>query len=417
MGKDKEKDAIIQEQKRIIANTQEILGSLIGRMQHSASLGMSYGADNNDRDLYQILGYRRTILFENYYNSYKRDGIARRLVSLLPEAVWKSQPTVSEVQKKEANVESTFEREYRLLQKQLKINNKMFRLDKLTSLGHYGVLLLGFSDSEDFSLPVQVGVKLKCNYIQPYSQNSCTIVKFDENKNSPRYGLPELYDIKVAGVGVYNQQDDVSRSESIRVHYTRVLHVAKNILESDVYGDPELEDVYNYLQNIEKIAGGSAEMFWRGARPGYIAAAQKDVTIDAITAEKMQTQMDEFDHNLRRWLKLQGVDVQSLDTQVVSPADHIDAQLELICITKGIPKRMLLGSERGELSSSQDINTFNELIIKVMENHAEPNMLRPLIDKFIEYKILPTPIDGEYESLMRIILWRAVFCCMVTRFG
>ena len=32
-----------------------------------------------------------------------------------------------------------------------------------------------------------------------------------------------------------------------------------------------------------------------------------------------------------------------------------------------------------------------------MVHHAEPNILRPLIDKFIEYGILPAPAKGEYD--------------------
>ena len=387
----------VQDKKKtagIVSNVQELLGSLLGRMQAGSTLGMSYGPDNNDRDLYRVLGYRKILSFQNYYDYYKRDPIAKVLIKKLPEAVWKSEPQISEMSDSEEN--TALEKEYRDLEKRLKINNKCLRLDKMLGLGQYAVLLIGFNDSIDFSIPVIKTDKLDVNYIFPYSESSVSIVTFDTNKLSVRYGLPEYYDIKIGGL-ISSTQDAVSSSESIRVHHSRVIHVVKNKLESDVYGDPDLEEVYNNIQNIEKIGGGSAEMFWRGARPGFVAKAQKDAHINSLGAADMQNQFDEFDHNLRRWLTLQGVDVQELSPQVVSPKDHLDVQLELICIAKGIPKRILLGSERGELASSQDVNTWNELVYQTMTHHAEPNILRPLIDKFIEYGILPTPAKGEYD--------------------
>lgn len=380
----------------LIANTHEMLGSLLGRMQHSATLGMSYGADNNDRDLYKVLGYRKNVYFEHYYNYFKRDPIGRVLLKKLPEAVWKSNPKISEVD--DTIKDSKLVEEYSALEKRLKINSKMLRLDVLRGLGNYGVLLMGFSDSDVFEEPVTPSNNLQLQYIHPYSQNSCAIVKFDSNRMSERYGLPELYEIKIGGTGDYAIQDAKSNSQSIRVHWTRVIHAVKNPLETDVYGPPELEEVYNNVQNIEKIAGGSGEMFWRGARPGYVAKAQKDAIIENLDADDLQEQMNEYDHNLRRWLNLQGMDVEPLAIQVVSPKEHVDCQVELICMAKGYPKRIFMGSERGELASSQDLNTWNELVYQCMTNHAEPNMIRPFIDRLIEYGVLTAPSskDGEY---------------------
>jgi hypothetical protein len=63
----------------------------------------------------------------------------------------------------------------------------------------------------------------------------------------------------------------------------------------------------------------------------------------------------------------------------------------MISAVTGIPKRILTGSERGELSSSQDTVEWNNYVTSRRLLHAEPHIIKPFIDKCIEYGILPKP--------------------------
>jgi len=67
----------------------------------------------------------------------------------------------------------------------------------------------------------------------------------------------------------------------------------------------------------------------------------------------------------------------------------VDVQIQAISVETGIPKRILVGSERGELASSQDREAWLSLIKTRMEEYAEPEILRPFIDKCMETGILP----------------------------
>ena len=66
------------------------------------------------------------------------------------------------------------------------------------------------------------------------------------------------------------------------VHASRVLHVAEDCLDDDVYGIPRLKPVFDRLDDLLKVVGGSAEFFLRGAsrliglegRDDYHAAAR-----------------------------------------------------------------------------------------------------------------------------------------------
>jgi hypothetical protein len=63
----------------------------------------------------------------------------------------------------------------------------------------------------------------------------------------------------------------------------------------------------------------------------------------------------------------------------------------MISAVTGIPKRILTGSERGELSSAQDKLEWIAYVTSRREEHNEPMILRPFIDKCIEIGVLPKP--------------------------
>jgi hypothetical protein len=90
-------------------------------------------------------------------------------------------------------------------------------------------------------------------------------------------------------------------------------------------------------------------------------------------------------------LTLEGVEVQSLAPNVSSPKEHFETLLASISAATGIPVRILIGSERGELSSEQDRDNWADLVDDRQRNFCEPEILRPLVDKLIWAKALPTP--------------------------
>jgi len=183
-----------------------------------------------------------------------------------------------------------------------------------------------------------------------------------------------------------------------------MIHVTQELTESEIEGTPVMQPVWNRLMDLEKLVGGSAEMFWRGARPGYQGKVKDDYTITPETQTDLETQMDEFEHSLRRILINEGVEFEALAPQVADPKAHVDVQIEMIASITGIPKRVLIGSERGELSSDQDIVGWYNIIQTRRQEHAEIVILRPFIDKMIEYGVLPAPGGEEYT-----IEWEDLF--------
>ena len=147
-------------------------------------------------------------------------------------------------------------------------------------------------------------------------------------------------------------------------------------------------------------------MYWKGARPGYQGKIDPEYTMSPDSQNKLQEQVAEYEHNLRRILVNQGVDLQTLETQISDPTNHVDVQLQMISAVTGIPKRILTGSERGELSSDQDADQWASHITSRREEFVEPSILRPFIDKCMELGVLPAGVNKDVDYT---IAWKSLY--------
>lgn len=344
---------------------------------------------SGDRDLFKALGYPTEIAFLDYWVLYKRHDIANAVINKPIEKTWSGDFHVEDT-----NVEdSEFEKGFSELYKNLHIKAYFERIDKLTAIGTYGILFLGFNDittSVELQNEVVKSNILQLIYLKPYAQNVIDIHSYEKDPKSPRYGLPLLYRITMHSTMSDKQSD-------VLVHYSRVLHITGELLDNDIEGTPTLEPIYNRLMDLQKLMGGSAEMYWRGARPGYQSKVDDDYDLDASWDDDIRKQLDEYEHNLRRVLTLEGVKLESLSSQVSDPSNHVDVQLQMISSQTGIPKRILMGSERGELSSAQDHVEYLEMIQQRREQIAEMQFVRALIDRLIDMGILPVPPSKQYK--------------------
>lgn len=372
----------------------QVLSALVARQNIMARLGMSY---NDERNLYETLGYPTQVVVDDFYAQYYRQDIAKAIIDRPAKATWSGNIVLME----SSTVQDTAcEKGWKDLEKNFKIKNIFLRLDRLTCLNTYGLLLMGFDDvrqPSDLEKEVRKTGQLKLLYLKPFGSRDVTIQKWDTNSNSPRYGMPEIYQIQVGIAGR-------TESMALNVHHSRVIHVVYDELDDQVEGLPVLESVYNRLKDLEKLVGGSAEMFWRGARPGYQGVVDPEYQMTPDMEASLKDQIDEYEHNLRRILINEGLKLEAMQSQVHDPSSHVDTQVQMISAATGIPKRILTGSERGELSSAQDQTQWYGLITERRKEFAEAKILFPFIEKCIQHGILPK-LQGDKFS----IEWDDVF--------
>ena len=366
------------DQKQVLS----IFDSVVTRAQLASRLGQTgYGAN---RDIYEALGYIRDLKWSNYYTRYQRQGVAKRIIHAPADASWRKKPVIIEDQKKETSFEKAwadFETEHRVF-------HYLHRIDRISGIGEYGALLMGFKDGKELAEDVgKNGQELL--YLRPYTQLNADIKEWVKDPKDPRFGLPLLYKLTSANA-------DRNGTNDLIVHHSRILHVAETLVEDEVFGVPRLMAVYNYLQDLETVSGGSAEMYWRGAFPGMAFNLDPEADDVGQSLDQMTTEIENYVHGLKRYLKLQGVEVNNLAPQVSDPSKHVDMLMDLISTTIEMPKRILMGSERGELASSQDETAWNNRIEERRRDYNEPKLLRPFIDRMGEVGILKIPNDG-YE--------------------
>jgi len=365
-----------------MAETNYISGSVISRAESASILGYQYGTS---RDLYEALGYPTSIELRDYLARYERQDIAKAVIDRPVKSTWSGGLNVIEAND---DKETDFEKQWKELDKRLFLVDKFARVDKMCGLGQYSVLLLGFDDISNkngLAKPVRPSMSRELLYVKPLFQRSADVHTWENDPSNERYGQPLTYKITLKEPG------DNRESITVLVHHTRVIHVSDDLNESEVKGTPKLEPIWNRLMDLEKIMGGSAEMFWRGGRPGYALSVKNDGAFSRDDLEDLEDQIDEYENNLRRMLAFENMDVNPLAMQVADPANHVDIQIQAISAISGIPKRILVGSERGELASSEDRSNWLEIVKSRREGFAEPRIIYPFVDRLVFAGVLSTP--------------------------
>lgn len=360
----------------IVANASSLMNQLRDRAYYWNGIGFE--------TIERALSYPETgtIKYHDYLARYQRQDIANRVVKSPVGMTWKDDPKVFSTEGAES-----FAKEWDSLVDKVDLYTNCSRTDLLARIGRYAVLFLGFNDTANLQNEVRVGSELM--YVTPISEPQCTIISWSKNPLEKTYGKPQQYRITII--------DDGGETTTRLVHASRILHVAENTVESRYYGIPVLQPIYNRLLGVEKLAGGSPEMYWRGARPGYAASSSGNVLATQEQIDDFKTAVSGFVNNLNRWLYAEDLKIQSLAPQVVSPKEHFDVQIQLISSATRIPVRILVGSERGQLASEQDERAWLSYIEERRDEVADKLFLRPLVDRLVKYGSLPNPV--EYDIL------------------
>ena len=337
------------------------------RLQLAKQAGQHFGGN---RDLYEVLGYPRDVDVNMLASMYERGDIAARIVDAYPDATWRKPPEVT----------GAIAEEWRALEARLNLWRVLHRLDRLANIGHYGVLFLGLDGGEPPSEPAE-RTDYRLMYAQPHSERTAQITAWEDDPSNPRYGMPKMYRI-TTGV---NWTGAGAGKRDLNVHHSRVVHVAERAMEDPAIGTPRLMRVVNRLMDLDKMAGGSAEMYWQNVAMllAFIAEGDQVAEWSPETKQEQKQQIDEMMHGLRRTLRLSDVRAEQLapGLQGADPAPVIDSLMDLIAGSEGIPKRILLGSEAGELASSQDENSWESRVDERKEQHAAPGIVEPLLSK------------------------------------
>jgi len=351
-----------------------------------------------NRDLYTTFGWPKQLLVEQLFAMYYRNGLANRIIKAFPSGTWRDPPLIRDEAGSSADEEtddfSPFVKSYDDCFKKYNIMTYLERADRVSGTGRFGLLLLGFRDGQQLDQPMGEG-NFPLLYISVYSDPNVNINQWVTDPQDPRYGKPMYYTLQTGNPVVGGGQSP-SGQRSFRCHWSRVIHLAEYLDEDEVYGLPRLVPVFNLLQDLEKLLGAGAESYWYNARGGMVWSADKDASFSDAELARMEQQADEFGNQLKRITALQGVTPTQLQNTINDPGPLLEKVLDVIAGATSIPKRILIGSERGELSSDQDENNWSQRLEERRINYATPFILKPVISKLILTGNIIQP-EGQWE--------------------
>lgn len=238
--------------------------------------------------------------------------------------------------------------------------------------------------------PREGGIDLLSMRVFP--ESLVQIAQFETNPNSPRKGMPVRYSITLNDPRTFHGGGGLVDTSMLYVHWSRVLHLADDLGPSEVFGRPRMQQVLPRILDLQKVYGGDAEAYWKNMIARIFLETHPTLGGQVkLDMDSLKTMMENMENGLQRWAALMGMSAKTVSPSVVDPTSHIMVHIEAICIKLGIPKRVFMGSERGELASSQDDQAWNDRLKFRQNSYITPRIIVPLIDRLIAVGVLPEP--------------------------
>lgn len=359
---------------------------------------LSGGNDFADtlHNIYLDFGYPNQLKFPNFWNMYRRFGIAKNVVELPVDTGWITPPTI------EAN--EAFLKELERLNARINLWVRLKGLDTRQRVGRYAGMFMRVRDglTPDKPLEGKVSGESVLMDMVPLYESQLEVVESDQNATSETFGQP----IKIQ----YSQSAPGSRNEEARntitIHASRIVFAAEGADNGWIYGIPALEPVFNSLMDLRKVIGGGAEGFYKNAAQSVVFDLKDGAS--AITyADKLDSfseKFDEFSRNrFRRAMWTPGMEAKMLDSKLINPKEFFTVALNDVAAGAQIPATILIGQQTGRLASTEDGRQFLSTANSRRENF-QTEMTRSVFDWCIEFGVLPA---AEYKIVWDDLLARS----------
>jgi hypothetical protein len=362
------------------ATIRSAASELVNRSRFARWAGKTFGGD---RDVYTSLGYKERLEIQDYRLQYERGGIAATIIEAKPHATWRGFGDVIETDDPEKV--TTFEAAWVELNQRLNVWPTFMHADVLAGLGRYSVIFLGAPG--ELTQPLTSLRSQDLVQLHTFAEDDAVIHNEDLEWNtaSARFAMANFYRIKRLSKDGRND---------LKVHWSRCIHVrSEGVPDGILFGPPRLRAVWNYLDDLVKVVGGGAESFWVRANQGYVFNLDPTATVTEPQKKEMGDQLDEFVHGMRRMLRLKGVEAKTLGSDVADFSQPVTSIVSLISSVTGIPQRILLGSERGQMASEQDRENWADRIDDRRDQYAHPFIVKPFINHLVALGTLVKPAE------------------------
>lgn len=231
--------------------------------------------------------------------------------------------------------------------------------------------------------------------ITPVSWPDVSIAKHDENPESIRYGYPELYTITRGSTSRDSgalKTKGLTQSESITVHWTRVIHDAPRLDLHPYEGVAALDIIFDDL-----VGGRNAR--W-GMYQGYY---RKGHGFFKIKTNALKTENEEWvssggvsDVMARSYFVYgegEDIDIIGAEGAALNPTSYFDTYYTFIAAATGVAKDTIQGVSAGRVTGSE-VNERQYFKSITLQQHQKEPLLWQLIDRLIASG--QVEYDGDY---------------------
>jgi phage-related protein (TIGR01555 family) len=311
----------------------------------------------------------------------RREPVAKRLVMDVAEDLFDKWFTVHPIATGEEKPDPTLNASVQTELERLNARLILVRAAQYERRYGWSIIVLGFEDQAN--LEVEIKNATRIDHLATYSPRAVSVEKEDEDPNSERFGLPVIYKI------------NIGKAKTLRVHYSRVLHIATRLDEHAWAGVPILESIWDDMTVYRNMRWAAGQVYWR--LPGILVFKFPE----NYSKEEIQNFFSSLgDPNVRTFIGLpkdKEVDVLGAKGRVLSPEEFIDPIMRSISMGASIPKQKLEGTEAGAVTGSEVNQREYYKYVSGQQKLYEAQMVGPLIDKLQEIGQVKPDIDYVIE--------------------
>lgn len=372
------------------------------RQRMAAMLSGGYDFADTLHNIYLDFGYPPQLSFYNFWNMYRRLGVAKRGVELYPSQTWLDDPIVT-------SKNAGFNRDLRtligtsedgeLVPGGLGLWRRMKGLDTRQRVGRYAGMFMRVRDGKSPDQPLEGTLSGLKSLVEmtPLYESQLQVLTTDNDEKSDTFGQPTMYQFSSSVAGNRNEK----AGSSFQIHPSRIVIAAEGSDNGGIYGISSLEAPYNSLMDLRKVIGGGGEGFYKNAAQSIVFDLKDASTANANAAllKQFNENYDDFAQNRsRRSIWTPGMEAKTLDSNLVNPKEFAANALLDIAAGFDVPVALLTGNQTGRLAGDQDTKGFLGQV-QARRTDFGTDMVVNVIDWLMQWGILPkTPYSVEWPD-------------------
>lgn len=367
--------------------------SLRGRLAGALSGG--YDFSDTMHNVFLDFGYPQTITFAQFWNMYRRFGIAKNVADLPVDTGWMTPPIV--------DGSAQFNRELERMIEDQHLWKRVKGLDNRQRVGRYAGLFMRVRDGKAPELPIESKLGGAGALVQmiPLYEGQLTVLETENDPTADDYGQPTMYQFNGGSVGNRNEKI----RDSFSIHPARIIVAAEDSDNGSIQGVSSLEAPFNSLMDLRKIIGAGGEGFYRNAAQSVVFSLKDGASskVNAPQLEAFNDQFDDFTRNrMRRSFMSPGLDPNVMSSDLGDPKNHFTNALNDVAAAAKTPATILIGQQTGRLASSEDGRQHMSMVNSRRENFMT-EMVTDVLDWLIKWGILPaSEFTVEWDDLLTL---------------